>query len=245
MIELYELHHAGAIQYFTSATQDVRIGAKVYLARPIDRRATENTQDAIKSMGAIVVSPESEIGVLAMNPPIGDRILLSIFEYNQIDPPSQIYEGLIAGGEWADHQVTVKLSTIIASQSRSGLRECFTKECRHSVYSTNCQAPIVINTMTVSAVDGAVIKISEALENAYQYGLLKHGSRSYMIQMQVGSELTLMRQVDVKAGAQVELLKGCDWSIQCCHQRFNNAENFGGNPLMPTKNPYIGDPINR
>jgi len=44
-------------------------------------------------------------------------------------------------------------------------------------------------------------------------------------------------------GNAITLYSGCDRTLATCHSKFGNSENFGGFPLIPTKNPFGGSPI--
>ena len=57
-------------------------------------------------------------------------------------------------------------------------------------------------------------------------------------QEQYGSGLTLIYPAPLTPGETVSLYPGCDHTLQTCHGRFNNAENFGGFPWIPRRNPF-------
>jgi hypothetical protein len=46
------------------------------------------------------------------------------------------------------------------------------------------------------------------------------------------------RMPDLKIGDSVEVYAGCDHIITTCHGKFDNRENFGGYPQLPSDNPF-------
>lgn len=186
--------------------------------------------------------------MLAMNPPIGRRSTLKILQ--SVDGGknySLIWTGHITIGEWSNWQVKVSLESVASDLNHMGLRENFVRECRFCVYDRKCAVSREQNTITVTVgtTTGTVITITEPLTDIYQFGLLEFDLLDYQINIQSKQTLTLARAAPIVPGDKIKLSAGCDWDISTCHKRFKNAINFGGNPNMPKKNPFEGDPINR
>ena len=59
-----------------------------------------------------------------------------------------------------------------------------------------------------------------------------------MIVAEYGSGVELLNPVAIAPGTEVLLTVGCDHSTATCAARFNNLDNYGGFPAIPSKNPF-------
>jgi hypothetical protein len=59
-----------------------------------------------------------------------------------------------------------------------------------------------------------------------------------MIVSESGSSVELLYPVDIAVSTNVVLTVGCDHSTSTCASRFNNLDNYGGFPFIPSKNPF-------
>jgi len=47
----------------------------------------------------------------------------------------------------------------------------------------------------------------------------------------------------VTEGSTVTLWPGCARTMNACLNKFNNLDNYGGLPFLPSKNPFSGDAL--
>ena len=71
------------------------------------------------------------------------------------------------------------------------------------------------------------------------------GTARRTITAHVGNTITINRPFGsgVVAGDSFDAYPGCDHTPGCCRTKFGNGINYGGQELLPTKNPYMGNLI--
>lgn len=60
----------------------------------------------------------------------------------------------------------------------------------------------------------------------------------HMIVSEWTEGVELLYPVAIEVGSGVQLTAGCDHSTSTCQSRFDNLDNYGGFPFIPTKNPF-------
>lgn len=137
-----------------------------------------------------------------------------------------------------------------ASFKRTGLRLCWTKECPHFLYDSDC-AVAMEDFKTVAIVNGltgngfTVDTVSGQPDHWFQGGLLSWEANAdgtierRMIQDQEGTTFTIFGTTDrLLVGTSVNLYPGCDRTPVTCDDKFDNKPNFGGFDFMPGKTPF-------
>lgn len=183
------------------------------------------------------------------------------------DLETQVFwKGRVVAVDIGGDDVTLECEDTFTSMRRSGLRARYQKGCRHALYSTLCgvdkndygQSVEIISysgrTITVDTVQDSTLfadsgdSSTETIEDVsatYWVGgfvELANGATRYIVD-QVGTTLTLLspfKQQDMPGSDTVSasIYPGCDRTIQNCIGTFNNVENFGGFPWIPSKNPF-------
>ena len=103
--------------------------------------------------------------------------------------------------------------------------------------------PLFINEIEMIEADNAM--------SVYSFGaggVIQVGSAVRMITSHVGDTITISRKFgsDVTAGSGGSIFTawpGCAHTPSCCHVKFGNMPNYGGQEHLPLKNPYKGDLI--
>jgi hypothetical protein len=143
------------------------------------------------------------------------------------------------------------------------------RACPHMIYDSMCRASraasaptsgiLHTQTVTVTAIDGRDITVNlsgvtatDAFRATWaEYGEVYHaatGERMTVLQQKdtdpgVGTvaKLTLSGViVGLAVGMTVVVYAGCDWRLDTtCEGKFNNRQNFGGVPLLPSNNPFV------
>ena len=118
-------------------------------------------------------------------------------------------------------------------------------ECRASLGDKRCRVDMakrVRVTRIVGVIDEETIEVADASgeANAYGYGRLRwiggpHSGLDSAILLSAGTRIALREPPwrTPEVGDLVELREGCDRRFETCGGRFNNAENFRGEPHLP------------
>lgn len=121
------------------------------------------------------------------------------------------------------------------------------RSCAHVLYDANCRAlrSSFRITTTITSVDGPFIRVASVGGNPdqwFQYGEVFHpasGERMTVFD-QTGTLVTMQFPIiELQAGMSVELFAGCDHGAATCQSKFLNMVNYGGQPQLPTANPFL------
>lgn len=256
-VELYTFARGLVTWRYTSAQRDIEYEDALYEARVMDRDAVELSTDAPRSAITVRAQRDIEVAELLRITPPTDVITLTIRQLHLTDPDAQavvVWQGRVLSASWSGPQVSLRCEPVYTSIRRPGLRRLYQRQCPHVLYGPDCGVlrGAYARSGTVSAVSGTVLTIDEAAsqpDGYYAGGMLTwEESPGVAIRRMIvgheGASITLTLAIPgLAAGAQVELLPGCDHTLATCDQRFSNAHNYGGFPWIPQRNPFGSDPI--
>lgn len=170
------------------------------------------------------------------------------------------WKGRVASASASGDTVSLSCENVFTSMRRPGLRAKYQKVCRHALYSDKCGVNDYDYAVVASAtaVAGTTVTLDtlgsgEDNNNYFTGGTLETstGELRY-ITSHSGLTLTLMYALpslteevnDGSAGqSTVTLYPGCDHTRATCVSKFNNVDNFGGFPWLPSKNPFSNNVV--
>lgn len=251
-VELYQFNRESGSFYMTSFHDDYVYSSKTYIATPIKRDRIKQTQNSLKdglrlsfplgvafSDGFVAGTPDLLTTVTILRGHYGDGEFVTY------------WKGRIVGSAVSGNEVTLECESVFTSIKRPGLRAKFQYTCRHALYSAfGCRvnsgayrhSGIVQpgSTASVVIVDGA-----DSFADGYFNGgfVTDNFGASRAIVSHVGNSLTLTRAYGAIPTGVVSVYPGCDHTKEQCLAKFNNLDNFGGFPYIPTRNPFDGSSI--
>ena len=141
------------------------------------------------------------------------------------------------------------------------------RTCPHMLYDATCaklrtgSSPSGVPykcTTTVIAVNGRDVRLdlhNVPVGDSYRLDWLVNGE---LVHVASGENMTIRDQNDVspgvstvtdvsmhlqipvmRVGDSIELYAGCSWDLTTCDLKFDNLSKYGGDPYMPTGNPYV------
>lgn len=174
------------------------------------------------------------------------------------------WRGRVAGSKSSGATISVDCESIFTSLRRSGLRARFQKTCRHALYGRGCNLDpedFAVAAL-ITAVSATTITVPDAAlqpNGWYLGGMARAEDGSLrLISGHVGSQLTLSRPIlflsdtptgygnnygNFYGGMLVLIYPGCDRLRSTCDAKFNNLDNNGSFPWIPSKNPFGGSSI--
>lgn len=194
---------------------------------------------------------------------------VTVFRGHANDPDGQFiayWKGRVASFKAARDSLSVECEPIFTSLRRPGLRARWQRSCRFALYHRGCglNAEDFGTDGLCTVADGVNITVPEAalLPAGWLIGGMVRtpdGVLRYIVNHS-DDQIRLIRPVEslTKAvaesgygqgygqfygGVSVRLYPGCDHSPSTCKNKFDNLNNFGGFPWIPTKNPFGGSSI--
>lgn len=249
-LELYRFAMGEQQWLFTSADHEVAYGADLYQPVYVRRGGFTRGGDARKSTIEIEVSAVNDVALLFRSGWLSGLLVVTIFRHHHGDSDfSVLWKGRVTGCKWVGSAATLTSDSVFTLFQRAGLRRVYQVGCPHILFGQACglNASAWKYTNAVAAVNVNQVTMTGASGFSAGYfigGMLKAGDEYRMIVGQSGDTLTLLDGVaGLVAGASVTAWPGCSRSTATCSGKFNNLDNYGGLPYLPSKNPFSGDAL--
>lgn len=253
-IELYEFTQSTKSWRYCSSSEDIVYLSNTFTPSSITRDAVKQTTDTFKDSMTLKFPRSNEFASQYLTYAPDSVTTVTIYRGHYGDPDGQFivyWKGRITGAKTAGQMIEIQCESVFTSVRRMGLGARFEYGCRHALYMTGCNVNKELFKVTgniVSIADELNITVAEASlqsDGYYNAGMISFpdGSTRF-ITNHTGSSLTLSRPYSgLLGGMQVSIYPGCDHLKETCLNKFNNLDNFGGFPWIPSKNPYSGSSI--
>ncbi|MFC4291508.1 DUF2163 domain-containing protein [Sphingorhabdus arenilitoris] len=234
---------------FTSHDRDVEIDGLLYRASPGMEPSTISESLGLENNGLEITGMVSGDAISEEDLSAGrwNGCALSVFLFDWTQPAAGkriLAQGELGQVSYSDESFQVELDSAAARLSAPAVPYT-SPGCRASFCGGDCglnQARFR-HMRTVSHVDGEQIIFQDQLPgnpNDFAYGYLRWldgGNSGDISDIYISDEdsvaLAAVPEFEVRPGARVILVEGCDKSIATCATRFSNAVNFRGEPHLP------------
>ena len=256
-VELFEFQTDSEVRRYCTSDENVTFGGAVYDGTyPIKRTKIEASQDEGRSPIKVTASADLPFALNYVSNPPSSIATLSIKAYHQNDTDSQaviLWLGRVTNVKFDGDEAIVRCEPVFSSLKRPALRRMYQTSCPHVLYGTACKVNKtslqLITTITTN--DSQVItnaSISGQPDGYYTGGFVMWDDNGKIarqtIKSHVGSVLTLLNPMfGLVTGKSITIFPGCDHALATCINKFNNVDNYGGFPYIPTKNPFGGNSI--
>lgn len=249
-VELYVFEGASGSFYLTPHEFDVEIGGRHYEQCPLERSALALGAEAAKSALEVKLPPDHALVRHLLQATLTGEATAVRLAVARRDAWGDYWwlsgtrwMGRVLGVEVADDAARIRCESAQVSLKRIGLRRLYSRACSHVLYSAACGAKPIAAWATVVQVLGRSVEfdggVPAAVAGTLAGGWLETdaGARHMIVsESTVGVEL--LYPVAIEVGTVVKLTAGCDHSTSTCQSRFDNLDNYGGFPFIPTKNPF-------
>lgn len=248
-VELYAFEGTSGTFHLTPHEFDVAIGGHRYEHCPLERNALALGAEAAKSALELTLPPDHALVRHLLQAAItGEATAVHLRLARRADRDDDWWlagtrwMGRVLGVEVADDVARIRCESTQVSLKRIGLRRLYSRQCSHVLYSAACGATPISASAEVIRCEGRQVEltgIAPAVAGMLAGGWLETptGAR-HMIVSEWASGVELLYPVALVAGTEVLLTVGCDHSTATCASRFNNLDNYGGFPAIPSKNPF-------
>ncbi|NYZ69102.1 phage BR0599 family protein [Endozoicomonas sp. SM1973] len=250
-LELYEFGQGVQRWYFTSSEHEIIYQSKTYVPAPIKRSSVNVTDDIFKAALKLTFPRDNELArqFLGFSPELPTTV--TIFRGHWEDDDYIVYwKGRVSGAKGSGSTITLECESVFTSIQRPGLRAKYQRMCRHVLYDHKCrvnQKQFEVKAV-VQNINGTHLTLTET--SRYQAGWFTGGmiktedDAVRFVSSHNGSDLIITRPFhDVKPNTTVKLYPGCNHLSDTCLNKFNNLDNYGGFPHIPTRNPFDGSSI--
>lgn len=253
-IELYEfVQGLQRWNYISGANSIVRLG-QTYTPMPTKRDRIKQTSDIFKD-GLKLTFPRDDpfaSQFLGFSPE--NVTTLTVLRGHYGDPDSQFityWKGRVVGAKASQNEIHVECESVFTSIKRPGLRARFEYGCRRTLYNRGCNVNRELyklegNVMSIASSIQIQVAGAASMAAGYFTGgmLVAPNGASRFITAHSSDVVTISRPIQGLIGGQtVAIYPGCDHLMSTCKDKFNNLDNFGGFPWVPSRNPFNGSSI--
>lgn len=246
--EIYKFQIGSSLYYYTSSAYDVTFESQVYTSTQINRSKIKQSSNAMKDGITINLPLSHDFSQFVLNPDNVESITISIYRGHANDPDNEFicyWLGRVTGHTVNGQNFSMTCESVFTSIKSVGLRARFELSCRHALYDSKCgvSASAFEELATINTVNGTTLTFTGAQafgDNYFTGGFIKDSNGiSRFIASHIGDEIRLFRRVpSIVPGSIVRIFPGCNRSIDNCKNKFNNLDNHGGFPFIPSKNPF-------
>lgn len=246
--ELYKFEGTYGDYFYTPGQEDVTYLADVYEAIAAKRG---NVKIGTHEDDGLDLTIEMPVGMqlvrdyaFRISPP---RLHLTIYRYHTLDDVKTYWSGPVSNINISAGKATVRSPSALA-YALSG--DCpsvyYQTPCNRVLFDVGCKVSRALNTVatTVASVNGRNVTIADnggRADGFFAAGeLVAASGERRMIVAHAGVAVTLNYPfARLTVGAAVEVVAGCNHAYEGdCLTKFNNQQNFGGFPFIPTVNPF-------
>lgn len=265
IVEMYKFVRDADEWNKTSANIEVSYNGDTYVPAPIGRGDLEARNELSKSTLEVELDIFDDLAQDLLTS-FTEKVL-SLTLFIKTDAVTGVaWKGRLTDVKPTKTKLKLSFENIFTSMRRPGLRARYQKPCRHLLYGRGCGLdPEAFATAgRVLAISGTFVTVAEAAlqpDGYYLGGMLRgnDGILGYIISHS-GSIIGLQRPIDsltadfaisgyglnygnLYGGLEAKLYPGCDRLRQTCETKFNNLDNYGGFPWIPSRNPMDGSSI--
>lgn len=239
---------------YTSTDYDIVYDGHTYTAALIKRSDIVLDWNSLKTQVEVEVSLTNLFARNFIIEPIEGTIRLTIYR-RHADSYVTYWKGYVRGVKFKAKKATIISGLKISTLKRFGLMRKFQRNCGLALYSTWCTIlktnPLYYVDGTINSVDGTTIDATifgSKVDGWFLGGIFKTDNGSCLQKIvyhnQSESVIKISRGVSSLAvGDSFRAWAGCNHLKATCKDKFGNKLNYGGQPYLPDKNPFIGDAI--
>lgn len=255
-IRLYKFARGVITWGYCTADRDITYQTVIYRSTAISDDGIRQTGETSADVVEITAPKDIELVKPYRIASPSSPIELTIYEMHYGDAEAIIkWMGSISSVKFPSlDRCKIICNSDAAGMNQTGLRLTWARGCGYTLYEPGCnvnrdlfKVEATVQSMNgVSITSGAFASKPDAWFDA-GYVEWSVGSGQFdrrAIESHTGSTLILLGgTAGLVLGYSVTAYAGCSRAIQRCHDKFNNAANYGGAPHQPGVNPFGPDPI--
>ncbi len=261
-VELYEFTNGATVVRLASSEPSYVLDGNTYTATVMQRSAPKaGGPDAAPTQIDVTLPRDHAVAVWVRDDLTTTPVTCTIRRTHrgESDSVSPAYKFRVIDAQFAGPTCVLTLASLREDFQRNLPLYVTQLTCPLPLYGTLCQAVATDHdaNYTVSAIDGVTVTLTglstaDAIDAAlfpegvprtplYVGGWLQTAAGVKVgIKAQDGDDVTLSRPITLSVSEVVTLFAGCDKTVTTCHFRFTNTPHYGGEPVMPARNPFVG-----
>lgn len=257
-IELFDFMRRATHWRYTSTDRDMTYDSATWTAGPWQSSGFTASGDAVQQTMTITGPLDAAVAEQFLSVAPSDPVFVRVLHLHAGDTEAAVWwTGQVTNVSRKQDRIEISGESIVTAMAKLGLRLAWQKACPYSIYDTQCRLSAAAFAFdgTVSAVTGDTVSSAafadpgNVADGRLAGGFLMWDAGDGFIERRAitahsGDTITLLNAaVGITAGMTVTAHPGCDQSAQVCHDTFNNLDNFGGVPGLPSVSPFDQSPF--
>lgn len=241
---------------YTSDDRPVIFGSQTFDTAPFKRGRITESFDA--SRGTLDIDVPLSLPILDLyrgTSPMSDIQVILYRKRKSTGTVTIRWIGIIGSVEFKTSIATVHGLPPASRLSGNGLNRRWAKQCDLLTYGAglgqcNKDPNVMRMDATLAFVSGATVRsldFASKPDGWFSGGWIQWAEGTAIerrfVTEHIGDTLTLLTPALAAVGRAVVAFPGDDQTLQTCHEKFDNSDNYGGEPWIPEKNPFGNDPI--
>lgn len=255
-VEWYRVSYGSSQEFrYTSADVEITHLGKTYVPLEIHRSRIDGISDRNKSVLQVSVPLGCALADQLISIPPSASISLAIFRAQRADlaDAGAIWVGTIQSREILGESMVLLCTNLLAATGRQGNALHYQKACPYSVYGAEgCGVnPDLFKTEAMAIVDSAVRLYAPGTARladdwfiggfvTYDDVVSKTLGKRFIVNYEADTGMiTVFPQLrGVNTAIPLNFYAGCNHTSKQCHEKFDNLDNHGGDPVLPLVNPF-------
>lgn len=253
VVELYEFTQGVQVYRFSSCESQITFESHTYQPFSAKRNSIKQTNDIFKDSLSMSFPRGDVFASQFLGFAPEDVTTLTIRRGHFGDAANEFivyWKGRIVGAKTSGNEVTIDCESVFTSIKRPGLRARFEYACRRTLYTSGCDVDKNLYKYVGSLVGiaGSMLTVDDCAakpDGFYTGGMvLAMNGASRFVTRHAGDTIFISRPIPgLIIGQNIDVFPGCDHLKETCNSKFNNLNNFGGFPWIPSRNPFDGSSI--
>jgi len=248
-VELYTVQRGTQVWRLTSADSTQTVSGIVFTPSWLKRNSLEQKQDTPGIQFTVTVNLDSPLGqalLVSSTDPVTVTLQRMQLSGTPIKP---VLLGEVLSVKFSDDKAELTVATVEHRFKRQIPAVLLGRTCPWSVYSPSCGADPAAHVFstTIASVTWPTVTVTALADTTaafYTAGILvgADGKRYTIAKHASPRDLTIwgaQPASGLQASDAVTVYPGCDKQRLTCINKFNNYENFGAFPDLPTKDPGL------
>lgn len=264
--ELFRFVEGSVINTQTSGNApvvyDAGSGDETYEPRTLKRAVVEVKNELTKASLEITMSLDNPFAQRHLSTTVDSVVTLTIFQ--QTDATTNVvWKGRMIKVKPEGKSIKFVFESIFTSLRRFGLRARYQKACRHTIYQGTPGVGCGVDKATfayeddVASLDGVTLTMTDLSlfpDGRFSGGMIETLDDNVFrfVVAHTGNVLTLSRPYDhlqqlvddaSPALVAIKVYPACRNNMDDCLNLFDNLDNYGGFPWIPSRNPMGGESV--
>jgi uncharacterized phage protein (TIGR02218 family) len=255
-VELLKVTYASTSWFYTNTESPITYESDEYVPFSFKHDNIQPVADASRASLTISVAQDSPIGDLFRIQPPSGLVIVTLFGHHLGDSEFVVqWKGRVTTVDHKEPWLELTVENVFSSLQRPGLRRRWSAQCPLALYNCGVVRADYKEDYVVESISGYEVICLDAIGKdddyfAGGYAEWTHDTRGTIERQMISTSngtTGALTFISALAGlvdaADIDVYPGCDHSITTCDTKFDNSANYGGQPFIPTKNPFGGSII--